>query len=247
MTEIFYASDHVLLSMGYNCPEEHRHLAKHIIVGCGSDFIFNVNGIYIQCCGICIGSDVPHTVLKASSGLVFLFDETCSLSKQLEGLYLKGKPFSTLNRNLCDRVVKEWGRNRLNAAEFDRRILTACGLNKNDKINYDRRVAKLLESIHKAENISSGTFKKLCCAAGLSQSRLSHLFKEQTGVSLGSYLVFEKIRKTFRYLESGENITDACIHAGFDSSSHFSSTYKRFFGSPLRKILNSNIIIRDVL
>lgn len=60
----------------------------------------------------------------------------------------------------------------------------------------------------------------------LSKSRLSHLFKEETGMTLHSYLAFEKLRKTHEYYLNGESLTDSCIKAGFNSSSH-SSSYKK--------------------
>ena len=70
----------------------------------------------------------------------------------------------------------------------------------------------------------------------LSQSRLSHIFKQQTGITLHSYLAFEKLHKTHQYYIEGKTLTEACLLAGFSSSSHFSATCKRMFGMSIREI-----------
>lgn len=221
--------------MGYHNPEPHRHLAKHVLIGLKGNFVCHVQSEELSCCGICIGSDIPHTVHQVFGGLlVFLFDETGNLAEQLETLYLNGKQYGTLNETLCLGITGIWGESHADARHFDRRVLSACGLNVNVDPTYDSRIANVLESLHKADYVNNHTFSSLCKAADLSQSRLSHLFKEQVGVSLGSYLTFEKIGKTYTYMRSGEDLTTACLHAGFDSSSHFSAAYRRMFGLSFR-------------
>ncbi|NQX46577.1 helix-turn-helix transcriptional regulator [Paenibacillus tritici] len=55
---------------------------------------------------------------------------------------------------------------------------------------------------------------------GLSNSRLSHLFKENTGISLSGYMVLHKLQKATYLIFEGLSITDAAMAAGFDSPSH---------------------------
>nr|WP_242846410.1 helix-turn-helix transcriptional regulator [Clostridium botulinum] len=64
----------------------------------------------------------------------------------------------------------------------------------------------------------------------LSRSRLTHLFKEETKISLNSFLIILKISKSYEYILSGKTITEACIKAGFYSPSHFATTNKKMFG-----------------
>ena len=70
----------------------------------------------------------------------------------------------------------------------------------------------------------------------LSKSRMSHIFKEQTGMSLHSYIAAEKLHKAFDYINQGLSITEASMAAGFDSPSHCASTCKRMFGISFRNI-----------
>lgn len=115
-------------------------------------------------------------------------------------------------------------------------ILDICGLDAKDSHGYDKRIDDIIKYINDLDTIEHTIVDDLCKKLYISKSRLSHLFKEQTKMTLHSYLAFEKLRKTYGYLSKGMNITDACILAGFDSPSHCASTCKRMFGISLRDV-----------
>jgi len=106
----------------------------------------------------------------------------------------------------------------------------------------DGRICELLEILqncdcydHTVENFSKKVY--------LSSSRLSHLFREQTGVPLKSYILFHQLEKAFTALLGGANITDAALLAGFDSPSHFAATVKKWMGMPVSaSIKNSEFL-----
>ena len=98
---------------------------------------------------------------------------------------------------------------------------------------YDVRIQDVNEYIHKADIHEHSIVEELSREVCLSKSRLSHLFREQTGMTLHSYLAFEKLRKTWRYMGLGYSITDSCMRAGFASPSHCAATSKRMFGISL--------------
>ena len=83
---------------------------------------------------------------------------------------------------------------------------------------------------HTAYTSSGGMLVYLFDPACLSQSRLSHLFKESVGISLHRYLAWEKMRKGYVNYRKYGSITEAAMRAGFDSPSHFAATCKRMFG-----------------
>lgn len=231
MTEVFWTFDHILLSQGYKDPIPHKHLAKHLIFSTNDYFNCTVENEIVHCKGICIDSNTWHTVNSNDNNLlVFLFDETSFLAEELSEKYLKGKHFCIIDEKLVFMVISEWKINHGNSRKLNNAILSVCKLNKAGSPKYDDRIDKVLKIVNNMEGIYENTVSMLCKEIYLSQSRLSHLFKEQVGVSLSSYLVFEKMRKTYSYVLNGENITNACVHAGFCSSSHFSAVCKRMFG-----------------
>lgn len=66
--------------------------------------------------------------------------------------------------------------------------------------------------------------------ATLSASRLSHLFVEQTGLSLKTYLLWIRLTRAVVLMAEGLTLTAAAHGAGFSDSAHFSRTFRRMFG-----------------
>ena len=64
----------------------------------------------------------------------------------------------------------------------------------------------------------------------LSQSRFSHLFKKQVGMTFAAYLIYQRIMYVYSKILCGESITTAALEAGFSSSAHFADVNRRVFG-----------------
>lgn len=242
LKEAFWSFDHIMLSKSYNNPMPHRHFAKHLIFSADSYFECVVEGVGFYCNGVCIDSNIEHTVNHDSGDLlVFLFDETSNLAAELDEKYLKGKPFCLIHAELSLKVSEQWKNNYDDAKKLDEAILSACNIKNDISARYDDRICQILERISKMEGIYEDTIGMLCDAVYLSRSRVSHLFKKQVGVSLSNYLVFEKMRKAYTYIAAGENITAASIRAGFSSSSHFSNVCRKMFGLAFTDVIKTAV------
>jgi AraC-like DNA-binding protein len=68
--------------------------------------------------------------------------------------------------------------------------------------------------------------------AGLSASRLRHLFVEQTGLPFKTYLLWLRLTRAVEVVAGGASLTQAAHEAGFSDSAHFSRTFRRMFGVP---------------
>lgn len=93
----------------------------------------------------------------------------------------------------------------------------------------DERVKKLVKLLQNC-NCYDHAIERFAEELALSASRLSHLFREQVGVPLKSYILFHQLEKAFSAIFDGKNITDAAMLAGFDSPSHFAATVKKWMG-----------------
>ncbi|NHZ94691.1 helix-turn-helix domain-containing protein [Massilia sp. CCM 8734] len=81
---------------------------------------------------------------------------------------------------------------------------------------------------------------------GLSSSRLQHLFKAQTGVSLRRYRLWARLQATMSGVMDGMTLTHAAHAAGFSSSAHLSAAFKTMFGLPLTALLSDDMqFVRD--
>lgn len=231
LTEVFWTFDHMLILQDYKDPMPHKHLAKHLIFGLDGNFDCIIKNEKISCSGVCIDSNIEHAVNSNGSNLlVFIFEETGSLSEDLDRNYLRGNPYCILDKSLVSTVVSEWQSNQNDSTKLDSAILSACRLYKNNELKYDDKISEVINILNDIGGIYEDTVNVLCEKIHLSKSKLSHLFKEQVGVSLSSYLVFEKMHKTYLYVLKGENIDDACVHAGFYSPSNFSAVFQEMFG-----------------
>lgn len=74
------------------------------------------------------------------------------------------------------------------------------------------------------------TLDDAAAVAGLSASRLSHLFVEQTGLSFKTYRLWIRLTGAVRLMAEGLTLTAAAHEAGFSDSAHFSRTFRRMFG-----------------
>ena len=238
MTELLFEYDHLLIHSGYRTPEVHSHLASHLVFSLEGSLKCRTDGTDFETSGICIASDVPHTV-NAERGdmLLYLFDTTSSLSEALNEKYLRGERFCSLDSSLVDDLRKIWNEN--SAAAADGKMLERCGLMLRKSGEKDERIISVLDFLRSTETVTDDIMDRLCSTACLSRSRLSHLFKEQVGISLHRYLALDKMKKGYIYYRKYGNITDAAMRAGFDSPSHFASTCKRMFGISFSEIMKS--------
>ncbi|CBZ02476.1 AraC family transcriptional regulator [Clostridium botulinum] len=237
MSEILKFCDPMLILADYKDPERHKHFALHIIISLGGEMEWQIGSKNIKCRGICINSNVVHTGTIAKEGsIVFLFTEISRYSASIKQKYLNGNPYEVLNDDVVDKMIEEYINHRNHKGTLDAILLRQCGIDNSDNQRYEERVEEILYYISGLKTIEHPIVDDLSNHIYLSKSRLSHLFKEQTGMTLHSYLAFEKLRKTYKYFYEGMNITEACILAGFDSSSHCASTCKRMFGISLRDV-----------
>lgn len=240
MTEILFEYNHILMRSEYRTPDLHKHLAAHLILGLEGRICCNIEGKSFEAEGVCIASDVEHTVYTDNGEvLLFLFDTTSQYAKELEGLYLCGATFRGIDSDLAGKMRQIWKRNQSNLKVADEEILDLCSIRRHHFHGKDERIAEVLEVLKSLDTVPKNIMDMLCGKVCLSKSRLSHLFKEWIGISLHRYLALDKMRKGYiHYMQSG-NITDAAIKAGFDSPSHFAATCKRMFGISFSELQKS--------
>jgi AraC family transcriptional regulator of arabinose operon len=95
----------------------------------------------------------------------------------------------------------------------------------------DLRIRKILQDI---EGNPSTDVEDLAITARLSVSRLSHLFKDQMGISLNSFLANARLDKAAELLLSTEmQIKEITYTVGYNHASSFDRAFrKRFQSSP---------------
>lgn len=240
MAGLFYQYEHLMVEAFYSTPKPHSHLASHLIIGAGQNMDCRIEDECVKAGAICIASDVEHTVYaKDGELLVFLFDETSKMAKRLEEKYLQGRKYAVLSEELTGELLLLRESCQEDPALLDRKILDACSIRECGTSVKDERIRRVMELLRDSDTISTDVVERLSKEVCLSKSRLSHLFKENAGISLRRYLAFEKMRKGAEYYRKTGNITEASMLAGFDSPSHYAATCKRMFGISFSEFIKS--------
>lgn len=86
--------------------------------------------------------------------------------------------------------------------------------------------------------------KYLADKVSLSVGRISHLFKEKTGITLKGYLIYHQLEQAYLDIFSGNSITQSAMNTGFSTPSHLSYTNKLRTGMSARDILKDSIFLK---
>jgi AraC-like DNA-binding protein len=102
--------------------------------------------------------------------------------------------------------------------------------------------ARVRRAIAQIVNFSGEAVTAACCAeaAGLSQSRFLHLFKEETGISFRSFRAWKRARHLLHYANQDLNLAHLAQDIGYPDSTHFSHSIRRFYGLKPRAIFSGS-------
>lgn len=229
MTSTVFGYDHIMMRAEYRTPDPHSHLAVHFIAGLDGPVHCVVSGDSFDADAVFIASDVVHTAYAETGDmLVFLFDTAGSIAEEAQKQYLCGRPYFCGDKETVEKLREIWKNNP--PAQADSLITQLLGLDTVGNTLRDERISQVLEYLRSLDEVPEDITAQLCAKVCLSPSRLSHLFKENVGISLHRYLAMDKMRKGYIHFQKYGNITEASLRAGFDSPSHFAATCKRMFG-----------------
>lgn len=234
MTEIYLAKNHLLLKSGYGNPEMHSHSACHIIIGLEGDMKVSVNGESAVCRGVILPSGVDHTVDGFGRPLlVFMFDITSKVSEQLTD-------FKVLKKQKTERIISAWQsweseKNEDAYEDFFAEVMAVLSIREMGSRVSDERIIAAMHFV-KEHLYDDVTVKDAAEAAFLSESRFSHLFREETGIAFSGYLVIQKVFCAYMRIAEGASITEASVAAGFSTPSHFATVNKKMFGITARDL-----------
>ena len=202
----------------------HNHPAMEIILAKSGVFtVTNSKGAFHNLRFAIIESNIDHQLTVNNSKVIVLMIE--HQDKFLKDYFVKN------NLEICNGLyISE---NFVSHKIIDKAIVSIT--DKQGKSKYDTRVQKLTDYL-KTNQISYFDLRtKAQNITNLSYSRISHLFKENVGISLKRYLVWCKLRYAVSVHLKKNNLTDSFLLSDFYDQPHFNNSYKTFIGtSPSR-------------
>ncbi|HAS39155.1 MAG TPA: hypothetical protein DCS93_01690 [Microscillaceae bacterium] len=209
----------------------HAHPAVEILMAEEGSFSLQTPHTYnTQVRFAIIDSQALHQIKADHSRIKILLLESYNtllpdLLKQLGMLFTDGVYIATTTQMEVYQQLLDFGNEQSLQITPDQRVNTCLQAFRNQDLEYHQMIASL----------QAVTF--------LSESRLSHLFKEYVGVSLKKYLVWTKLKKTIAYLLQAEaNLTQSSLQAGFYDQAHFTRAFKKHLGITPSKAYNSRTL-----
>jgi AraC family transcriptional regulator len=216
----------------------HAHYAIQLVMGVpeGLRVQFGRNGAWQPCAAALVPSRATHSIDVTgceSSAVLFVEPETPE-GKALTAR-LQGRP------EVLDAAEVAEGIGRLRSAwriEKSRAAVElACAQLVRDiarttpREPSDPRVLAAIDYIRLRGN-EAVTLTDVAEAAHLSPGRFRHLFVEETGMPLRTYVLWRRLLHVWTLLMQGETLSAAAHGAGFADSAHLSRTARTMFGLP---------------
>lgn len=227
--------------------EKHSHWMLQLFLSLNGQLKIEVNEKEIKCKCIVVDKNIPHSI-DADNKMAFsaLIAPTSLIARTIQshtgscGYWVcEMDGITSIQESALDLATEK---NIEKYLTFSEKL--CCFLNvKHEPFHFDPRIELLLQLIENCD-CNNHAISGFADKVSLSPSRLSHLFKAETGMPLKSYIMLHQVERAFIKLLCGKNITEAALEAGFDSSSHFSATVKRMMGIPASLSTKDSVFLK---
>ncbi len=236
-TIIYYWHGASLMLLNNLQTDFHKHYPVEIYVGLDHEFEIDFGQGWEKRKSVVIASNQVHKISSCNNPIAIIILDPMVHNigaMQKSGavndckLQLKEEYTSTIIDTLKKIQAREYSSQE--AIKFTKETIETVFASNRFINKQDSRlitVFNLLEDM-KCSRVSMYDISK---AVNLSESRISHIFKMQTGSSIQSYISWLKLKQTIKNIMYGQSFTTALYECGFSDSAHFSRTYKKMFGA----------------
>lgn len=214
----------------------HAHHAFQLTFSLGGDFNLHLKDRVVPGPFAVVAPDAPHAF--AARGLIaLLFVEPEGPAGRALAQLIGGEPASAIDRarvqdapELIAQAFAHPADARDKLREVGQLICNRIATHVRT-VEPDRRVRQIIKWA--SDNLDGGlSIEQAAAAVGLSPSRTSHLFVEETGLPFRTYVLWLRLKRAVDAHNEGLDLTRAAQTAGFADSAHLSRTFKRMFGVP---------------
>jgi AraC-like DNA-binding protein len=188
--------------------DEHRHHAIQLVAAPGTRGL-DTTGTHPS--PFIVPADHPHALAGTGTGLVVFVDPEATSAANLVSHPPLGFSGADLPETMADATNVVTALTRLAGRPPDRHPA----------------IARLLALLPDDPN---APLPVLAADVGLSASRVTHLFRDQVGISLRAYRSWVRFLLAAEALRDGASLTDAAHHAGFADVAHLHRTFRHHFG-----------------
>ena len=218
----------------YNCALSKKMHASHSlkVLIAENEIAIGHDRKVIRAKGAIVTSDTPHRIKVSDGWLISIFvDPQClignalnTLSKKSGIVKIEGSIALTLFRffqnarhnHLAETDIKD---------QLEKNLL---GLDTSSiELALDSRIEKVTLCIRSKPDTRLADLLGIC---GLSESRLIHLFKKETGTTIRRYILWCRMQRALRLMAFGSTLKQSAKQSGFTDAAHFSRTFVSMHG-----------------
>lgn len=238
MSRIIFQESYIVVVPSFCKTATHKHPFMHLFVGKNGCKI-KIEKKELKNNIILLDSNVKHAVEDGNDCDFFLLiDPTSAIAEKVLDKYVYDSLYYDTDGNIAD-IPKDLS--TLSDKEIVK-IVEDMLLNMEISADYictrDERIEQIVSKIISGEWLNY-TVKEIAESVFLSESRLTHLFKESVGISLKSYILIRRMEQAYRFVGSGGKVTQAAMESGFASSAHLAYTCKTLTGIAITDVLRS--------
>lgn len=235
----------------------HRHYATQISISLGAPLRVRTraSGPYIEQQSFIVGPNTPHQVEATEVPYFVLWSEAralADLARRLSTTSTSESPALPEDLlNVLLPVLLTSGRQmpdkQAGKALLSHVLTTLIGPSLPDEGPDDPRIATALSLVTPqflAQH--SQPIKQLATRVYLSPSRFRHLFLSEMGMSVQSYLRWQRLLAALRTSAYGASLTEAAHTAGFADSAHLSRVCRATFGIPPARIFKNSHAVQVI-
>ncbi|MCP3942450.1 MAG: helix-turn-helix transcriptional regulator [Desulfobacteraceae bacterium] len=229
---------------------KHKHHALQIGLGLSGEFKLKSDDLWTRSRAVIIKANHPHIMTGVEDDqAILLLDSETDIARQIHDKYLHDRSFHALESPLFFPVYDKLA-SLLYTAQSCQTAKTAMEAILDTLLTErlpsepkDPRILKVIDFLSGLDEkkISLMDISNFIC---LSESRLTHLFKAQTGIPIRRYLLWLRLMEAICLIFNKASFTRAAHETGFADSAHLSRTFKQMFGMAPNKILKNSRFIQ---
>ncbi|MCM0611101.1 helix-turn-helix transcriptional regulator [Marinobacter sediminum] len=202
----------------------HKHISASWLVGLDGDFRLQVDGRWRTTSAALVAPDVAQSLEPGNTHMWCAQLDPDSRYWRALKHHLKDECTADIRvPKACLPAIEEGS-----CGGIEQAMMTAVEALGRPPERLDPRVQKICDQL-RAELPEKVEVQLLADSVGLSSSRLSHLFRQQTGVPLRRFLLHLKMNRVLAHWEAGKSMSRLALEAGFYDQPHFVRTAREMF------------------
>ncbi|MFY9225176.1 MAG: AraC family transcriptional regulator [Blastocatellia bacterium] len=213
----------------------HQHHALQICIAPEGNFRLKVSeeDDWLICESAIIDSNTNHQIDGQGICILLIYlDPEQRLSRTIRKK-MKAEKILLLSRSYeVGDILNQLQLNTLEKTELlavIEKILVSFFLDEQMVRSVDPRVKTVINRIKSMAGMPIAAME-LAQIVNLSESRLAHLFNEQTGIPIRRYILWVRLQKAVAEMLNGNSLTEVAHESGFSDSAHFTRTFRKMFG-----------------